>query len=57
MRERHTSLVGKKILEIKENGGYGFREMYFFNLAMVAKQYWRLLHNDNSMAATLLKVQ
>lgn len=54
-REENHWLSWEKISQSKENGGLGFREMYFFNLAMVAKQYWRLLNNEDSTAATILK--
>lgn len=46
-----------KVTRSKERGGLGFRELYFFNLAMVAKQYWRILHQPQSMVARILKAR
>ncbi|XP_024164679.1 uncharacterized protein LOC112171781 [Rosa chinensis] len=39
----------------KNEGGLGFRNMYHFNLALLAKQGWRLIQNPNSIIARLLK--
>lgn len=50
-------LSWEKISRSKERGGLGFCEMFFFNMAMVAKQYWRLLHNSKSLAAQILKAR
>ncbi|KAL8538496.1 hypothetical protein ACS0TY_000487 [Phlomoides rotata] len=53
--ERKTHwLSWKKITRSKKNDGLGFREMYFFNLAIVTRQYWRLAHNQDSLAAQIL---
>lgn len=47
----------EKLTRSKENGGMGFREIFYFNLAMVSKQYWRILHNSQSMVAQVLKAK
>ena len=40
----------------KLNGGMGFRNFQAFNLAMLAKQGWRLLSNPDSFAPKFLKL-
>ncbi|CAL5413426.1 unnamed protein product [Camellia sinensis] len=39
----------------KSEGGLGFRDFYDFNLALVAKQRWRLVKYLNSLCARMLK--
>lgn len=34
-----------------------FHNMYMFNLAMLAKQGWRLLRNSESLATQILKAK
>ncbi|XP_024172126.1 uncharacterized protein LOC112178168 [Rosa chinensis] len=39
----------------KEQGGMGFKYLHAYNLAMLAKQGWRLLTNPNSLVAQVFK--
>jgi hypothetical protein len=39
----------------KEDGGMGFRDLHIFNMAMLARQSWRMLQNPDSLCCTVLK--
>ncbi|XP_062019524.1 uncharacterized protein LOC133736108 [Rosa rugosa] len=41
----------------KDEGGMGFKNVFAYNLAMLAKQGWRLLTNPNSLIARLYKAR
>jgi hypothetical protein len=43
-----------KLTQGKKEGGLGFRDIHAFNMAMLAKQAWRLLINPDSLCARIL---
>ena len=47
----------KKMCKSKLNGGVGFRNLQAVNLAMLAKQGWRLISNPNSLVAQIYKAR
>ena len=47
----------EKLCEPKHNGGMGFKKLQQFNLALLAKQGWRLQTNHDSLVYWVLKAK
>jgi hypothetical protein len=41
----------------KYDEGLGFRDLYVLNIAMLAKQGWRLIHNPDSLCSQILRAK
>jgi hypothetical protein len=50
-------LSWEKLTRSKKDGGLGFRDLYGFNLAMLARQAWRMLIAPESLCARVLKAK
>ena len=46
-----------KLTEAKRMGGIGFRDLRTFNLAMLARQWWRLIQEQESLMARCFKAK
>jgi hypothetical protein len=44
-----------KLGKTKAHGGLGYRDLQNFNMALLAKQGWRLLQNPHSLVARIIK--
>ena len=46
-----------KLCTIKEAGGLGFKSLQQFNVAMLAKQGWRLVNEENPLVTSIMKAR
>ena len=54
---KRKKLLGKRMCKSKAQGGMGFRNLHAFNLAMLAKQAWRLLTRIDSLISRIYKAR
>ena len=50
-------MLGGSFVFLKKEGGMGFRDFHSFNLAMLAKQVWRLINDPDSLCARALQAK
>jgi hypothetical protein len=56
--ERKPSWVSwKEMCKPKNMGGLGFRDIELFNLALLARQGWRMLQQPGSLSAQVIKAR
>lgn len=46
-----------RLCNVKEVGGLGFKKLRQFNIAMLAKQSWRLINNSNPLVTKLMQAR
>jgi len=50
-------ILWKKLCTSKDRGSMGFRDLKAFNVALLAKQGWRILKNQNSQVHRVFKAK
>ena len=50
-------LAWERLCQRKTKGGLGYRDLHLFNLAMLARQGWRLITEPSSLCAQVLKAK
>uniref|UniRef100_A0A0A8ZJY0 Reverse transcriptase zinc-binding domain-containing protein n=1 Tax=Arundo donax TaxID=35708 RepID=A0A0A8ZJY0_ARUDO len=56
-KEKIHWLSWEKLTRSKKKGGLGFWDLHLFNMAMLARQAWRILTNPDSLCARVLKAK
>lgn len=56
-RRRIPWVAWSKITKTKREGGLGIRDIKDFNIALLAKQSWRILQNPHSLLARIYKAK
>lgn len=46
-----------RLCQVKDAGGLGFKDLRQFNIAMLAKQGWRLLNESNPLVTSIMKAR
>lgn len=54
---KHHWVSWEKMTMPKEQGGLGFRYLHSFNIAMLARQVWRLIQVPDSLCARVLQAK
>ncbi|KAL3521884.1 hypothetical protein ACH5RR_014718 [Cinchona calisaya] len=50
-------MAWNEMTDAKKEGGMGFRDIYYFNTALLAKQLWRLITFPNLLVSKVLKAK
>ena len=57
MKKKIPRINWSKLCKHKDKGGMGFRDIHAFNLAMLAKQAWRLIQGGQSLFVKVYKAR
>ena len=54
---KNSLVKQEEINSIKEGGGMGFRDLQFYNDALLSRRGWRFLHSPNSLVHKFLRAK